>query len=105
MEYPNNLKWRKAKKRVEALKGFYQHLAVYIVVNIFLFIIKGNVLEFFQNKATDENFLEWVDWNIFIVPLFWGIGLLFHAAKTFQYKIPIIKNWEERTLKKYMDED
>ena len=29
MEYSENLKWRKARRRVEALKGFYKHLLIY----------------------------------------------------------------------------
>ncbi|PHR13099.1 MAG: hypothetical protein COA40_06215 [Aequorivita sp.] len=39
MEYSENIKLRKAQRRVEALKGFYKHLLVYIIVNIALFIV------------------------------------------------------------------
>jgi hypothetical protein len=105
MEFSESTKLRKARKRLEALKGFYKHLLVYIVVNIAIFIVRGNVLEFFQNQSPDKNFIEWVDWNILIVPVFWGIGLLFHASKVFQYKFSFIKNWEERQLKKFIEED
>jgi len=105
MDYPESVKLRKARRRVEALKGFYKHLLVYIIVNIALFIVRGNVLEFFQIESSDKSFVKWIDWNILIVPIFWGIGLLFHAAKVFQYRIPIIKKWEERQLKKYMKEE
>lgn len=105
MKNAESLKIRKARKRVESLKGFYKHLLAYIIVNIALFIIRGNVLEFFQNNSQDKNFIEWIDWNILIVPLFWGIGLLFHAAKTFQYKFNFIKNWEERQIQKYIKEE
>lgn len=105
MEFSESTKLRKARKRLEALKGFYKHLLVYIVVIIAIFIVRGNVLEFFQNQSPDKNFIEWVDWNILIVPIFWGIGLLFHASKVFQYKFPFIKNWEERQLKKFIEED
>ncbi|HNP66892.1 MAG TPA: 2TM domain-containing protein [Aequorivita sp.] len=105
MEYSESIKWRKARRRVEALKGFYKHLIVYVIVNIALFIVRGNVLEFFQIESNDKNFVEWVDWNILIVPFFWGIGLLFHAAKVFQYKSSFIKNWEERQFKKFMKEE
>jgi len=31
------IKYQKAKERVEALKGFYIHLTVYVVVNLILF--------------------------------------------------------------------
>ena len=105
MNYSEDIKLRKVRKRLEALKGFYKHLLVYIFVNIAIFIVKSNVLEFFKNQSPDKNFIEWVDWNILIVPIFWGIGLLFHAVKVFQYKFPFIKNWEERQLKKFIDKD
>jgi len=62
-------------------------------------------LEFYQIDSANKDFVQWIDWNILIVPLFWGIGLLFHAAKVFQYKFSFIKNWEEKQLKKFMRED
>jgi len=31
------IKYQKAKERVEAIKGFYIHLTVYVVVNLILF--------------------------------------------------------------------
>ncbi|MDN3724082.1 2TM domain-containing protein [Aequorivita sp. SDUM287046] len=105
MEQSENRKLRKARKRVEALKGFYQHLLIFILVNVLIFIVRSRVLEFIQNDSPTKNFMEWVDWNILFVPLFWGIGLLFHAAKVYQFKFPFLKNWEERQLNKYMNED
>ena len=105
MEYSENAKMRRARKRVEDLKGFYRHLLVYLIVNVALFIVRGNVLDFFQNKNPDKNFLEWVDWNILIVPIFWSIGLMYHAIKVFQYKVPFVRNWEERQIEKYLKEE
>src|SRR5690606_6733084 len=105
MEYSENRKIQKARKRVEALKGFYKHLLVYLLVNAALFVVRGNVLDFFRSSNPDKNFLEWIDWNILIVPFFWGIGLLFHAAKVFQYKFPFIKKWEQKKLEKFMKEE
>jgi hypothetical protein len=105
MDYSENMQWRKAQQRVETLKVFYRHLLIYIVVNIAIFIVRGQVLEVFLNKSPDKNFIEWIDWNVLIVPVFWGIGLLFHAAKAFQYKFKFIKNWEERQLKKFIKEE
>lgn len=105
MEYSENRKMRRAMKRVEALKGFYQHLLIYLVVNIILFIVRSNILDFFESNNPDKNFVEWIDWNILIVPFFWGIGLLFHAAKVFQYKFSFVKKWEQRKLEKFIKEE
>lgn len=104
MEKSERIKLTEARKKVEALKGFYIHLLVYCLVNIGLFIIKGNILQFFLSGSPDQNFIEWVDWNILTVPLFWGIGLLFHAEKVFQYKLKFIKNWEKRQLENFINE-
>ena len=105
MDSSQNIKWKKAHKRVEALKGFYTHLAIYIIVNIAIFIVRGQIVEFFKNESTDKDFMEWVDWNVLIVPIFWGIGILFHAANTFQDKLKFIKNWEEKQLEKFLEEE
>ncbi|SRX54995.1 2TM domain-containing protein [Aequorivita sp. CIP111184] len=102
MNYSESIKLRKAQKKIEILKGLYKHLLVYVVVNIALFIVRSHMLEFFKNESPDKNFIEWIDWNILIVPIFWGIGLLFHASKTFQYKLKFIKNWEEKQMEKFL---
>ena len=64
--------YEEAKKRVEAKKGFYSHLIVYICVNILLIIIWA--------FASGGGF-PW-----FIFPLCgWGIGLLFHGLGVFVF--------------------
>ena len=61
--------YKRAKKRVEALKGFYIHLGVYVLVNLFLFLL---------NIITAPDHL-WFFWPL----LGWGIGVVLHAASTF----------------------
>ena len=39
------IKYQRAKKRVEALRGFYIHLGVYIVVNLLLFLINISLIK------------------------------------------------------------
>ncbi len=105
MEYSENAKMRRARKRVEDLKGFYGHVLVYSIVNFVLFLVRGNVLDYYQNNNPDKNFVEWIDWNILIVPVLWGIGLLFHAAKVYQYKFRFIRKWEERQIDKILKKE
>ncbi|MFB1040426.1 MAG: 2TM domain-containing protein, partial [Polaribacter sp.] len=70
-------KYLLAKKRVEKIKGFYIHLAVYIVVNIFISAI---IIYGLTNDSDGEygfagaitHFGTYSTW------LFWGIGLFFH---------------------------
>ena len=100
-----NIYVKRARKRVEALKGFYSHLWIYLLVNIVLFGIRGHILEFFADTSRGTNFFEWIDWNILIVPFFWGIGLLYHGVKVFQYKVQFVKKWEEKQLRKFMKQE
>ncbi len=63
----------RAKKRVENLKAFYIHLALYILVNLMLFFI---------NISSDSSKL----W--FLYPLAgWGIGIVIHGLTTFPFGI------------------
>lgn len=91
MENYSQTELLKAKKRVKKVKGFYIHLIVYICVNTFLITI--NLL--------NSNSGHW-----FLFPLIgWGIGLFADAANTFNF-IPFLnRDWENRKIKQYMDEE
>ncbi len=101
METANKEKQNRAKKRVEELKGFYRHLAVYLVVNSVISIAK-----IIQNVGNGEAFTDALfDFGTFAVWVFWGIGLAFHAAKTFSYNPFFNRDWEERQIRKFMEEE
>ncbi len=95
----DNDKYKRAKKRVEEIKGFYIHLTVYILVNTFLYLSTAGL--FRSNFET----LDLPSFGQFSTPFFWGIGLLFHGLYVFQFKSGIFKRWEERKLKEFMDKD
>ena len=66
-------KYKRAKKKVAEIKGFYTHLTIYILVNTFILLtasglLSGNILS-----------LEMPEWPHFISPVAWGVGLLFHV--------------------------
>lgn len=93
MEQFEQEKYKRAKKKIEELKGFYIHLAVYVVINLFILVnIYLNTDDFWS-------------WPHFVTLFGWGIGLAFHAAKTFNFNPIFGKNWEERQIQKYIDED
>ena len=83
----------RAKKRVKELKGFYWHAFWYVVVNIFI------VSTIASNTKDIWNF------GTFSTPIFWGLGLGFHALAVFGKNLVFSKNWEERKIKDYMDKD
>ena len=76
--------YKEARKRVEEKKGFFTHLAVYIVVNIVLIII----------WATTGAGFPW-----FVFPLAgWGIGVLFHFLGVFVFSRQT--EWDRRQIEK-----
>ena len=81
---------KRARERVEEIKGFYQHLTVYLVVNAILFLI-----DIFSGGGT------WFYW----VLLGWGIAVAFHASSTFDILPWTSKEWEERKVREIMAKD
>lgn len=82
----------RAKKRVEAISGFYWHLASYVIVNIFLILLIGFNAGFsgFGPYAT---------------AFFWGIGLFFHFIGVFGFNFILGKNWEQRKMDEFMEKE
>ena len=87
----NDEKLKRAKNKVQELKGFYSHLLSYLVVNVVMIII---------NLVTNPHHL-WFYW----VTVFWGIGIIFHAFSIFGKRRILGDDWEEKKVKEYMDKD
>ncbi|MDC8001253.1 2TM domain-containing protein [Aequorivita todarodis] len=84
-------KYKLAKKRVEKLKGFYIHLAIYVMmVPVFIYL----------NYISRAGF----PWALFPI-VGWGIGVTSHASETFNYNPFFGKDWEERKIRELMDKD
>ncbi len=102
MEIDNNQldrKYLKAKKRVEDIKGFYGHLAVYIAVNTFI-----SVTKVINNMEEGDSLVnELTDFSTYAVWLFWGIGVAMHAFRVFGTNFLMGKDWEDKKIKEIMD--
>lgn len=61
--------YEEAKKRAGEIRGFYQHLVTYLIVNAVLFVI---------NRLTSPGYF-WFVWPL----LGWGIGVALHAVSVF----------------------
>lgn len=94
-------KRQRAKKKVEEIKGFYIHLFIYIIINLFISV--KNIIGNFQDGKTFWD--AFWDLGNYVVWIFWGTGLLFHAIYALDYNPFFTKEWEERQIKKYMEED
>lgn len=86
----DDIKYLEARRRVKKLKGFYTHLAVYILVNLFL--IFANWSEIREEQSI------W-SWQIWAVPVFWGIGLAAQAMGVFCPGFFFGKDWEDKKIK------
>lgn len=84
----------RATKRVRAMSGFYKHLAVYVLVNLFLLGSK------YFNLNAGEVFWKF---NTFSTAFWWGLGVAFHAISVFGASFFLGQNWEEKKIKEIMD--
>lgn len=82
----------RARRRVQELKGFYLHAAIYVIVNV------GLIFVYAFSGASGF----WPIWPI----LGWGVGLLAHALATFRL-VPTLfsKDWEERKVQQYVEKE
>jgi len=76
-------RYREAKRRVEAKKGFYVHAFFFVVLNTI--------------------FLAFVGWGFLWVTAFWGFGLVLHGASVFFSGSDWVKRWEHRAIRKELD--
>ena len=81
-------KLSRARQEVEAMTGFYIHLAAFVVVNALLFVI---------NAVSGAAW--WVQWPI----LGWGIGIIAHALAVFGRWPNFVTNWQLRKMKELKD--
>jgi|KBSMisStaDraftv2_1062788.scaffolds.fasta_scaffold1482989_2 fatty acid desaturase len=82
-------KFIKARRQVAAIKGFYIHLFIFVLVMLGLGAI---------NVAVGRPW--WVLW----VLLGWGIGVLAHALTVFGHTSRRIADWEERKIRQLLSE-
>jgi len=92
----SNLKYIKAKNRVEKIKAFYNHLAVYIIINLVItgFKVSNNLdsWESFTNELLSFNVLS--SWTV------WGLVLVIHFIS-----VTFLSGWEERKIEALMKKE
>ena len=90
MENVNEYRYRKAKERVEHIKGFYGNLTAYVIVITLLCLLNYYTTSF--------------PWVIFPA-VGWGLGVTAHGFSAFGYLPFLGKDWEERKIKELMNSD
>ena len=83
-------RYKAARRRVQEIKGFYSHLAVYLSVIAML-------------AALDWITGNGLDWVIFPA-LGWGVAVLIHASQVLVVEHFFGKEWEERKIRELLGE-
>ncbi|MCX6086087.1 MAG: 2TM domain-containing protein [Caldiserica bacterium] len=84
--------YQKAKDRVQEIKGFYAHVAMYLLVNVALAVLNLATL-----KKNDG--IIWFIWPL----IGWGIVLAVHAISVFGIGRFLGKDWEQHQIQKELD--
>ncbi|MBU2997351.1 2TM domain-containing protein [Cellulophaga baltica] len=107
MENIREVKYAQAEKRLEKLKQFYDHLVFYVIVNAAVLILgKKIIFTFFHGDILgNSEIVKYVNWNIYGMPILWGLFLGLHAIYIFGNIPHLYANWEARQMNKYLNKD
>ena len=89
----------RAKHRVERVRGFYIHMAIYIVINLALIF---GLMELWNLDNWSTKF-----WSLqrFSTAIVWGVGLFIHGVMVFKVPKFFGYEWEKRKLEQFMNEE
>ena len=107
METEKLSKLQRAQKKVAQIRGFYNHLAIYLIVNLVLYLLRDKMTVVLLGKRVfgSPEILEHINWDVFGTPIVWGIILVFHAIKVFGNTSIFAKDWEERKIREFLNDD
>lgn len=89
--FKEDIAYKRVRKKVREIRGFYYHLVCYcIVIPILIFVNLRFTPEFY-----------WFPFSM----CGWGIGLLFHSMEVFGYMPFFNKDWEARKLRELMEKE
>jgi len=82
-------RYYQAQKRVKEIKDFYAHLTVYVLCNPIVIVV---------NLMTSPGYLYF--WYCL---LGWGIAIVLHGLKVFNYPPFFSKEWEDHKMKSILE--
>lgn len=86
----------RAMKKIDDMKGYYMHVAAYILMNAFI-LIAWQVDDVFP-----ESFYLT---SIYIIAVWGGAGLLLHTILHFANIRLLGRKWEERKLRQFLEKN
>lgn len=90
-DYTEAERYYQAQKKVVEIKKFYQHLTVYLLCNPIVIVV---------NLMTSPGYL-WFIWSL----MGWGIPIVLHGLKAFEFAPFYNKEWEEKKIRAIMDKE
>jgi hypothetical protein len=84
--------YQKARDRVQEIKGFYAHAAMYLVANLVLVVL--NLATLGKNDG-----IIWFIWPL----VGWGVALAVHAISVFGIGRFLGKDWENRQIQQELN--
>jgi hypothetical protein len=89
--YAEEERYYQAQKRVKEIRKFYEHLTVYLLCNPIVIVV---------NLMTSPGFLYF-----WFSLLGWGLAIVLHGLKAFDYAPFFNKKWEEQKIKEFMGKE
>lgn len=86
-----------AYRKMRALKNFYIHLCIFLIINMINLIL---VLFVLQNR--NENFWIWLASTVLVT---WSIVIIIEGWSIFGSRMLFTKSWEDRKIEAYLKED
>lgn len=89
--YTQAERYYQAQKRVKEIRGFYEHLTVYVLCNPIVIVV---------NYMVSPGYL-WYIWSV----MGWGIAIVLHGLKAFNLPPFFNKKWEERKIREILEKE
>ncbi len=99
----NYEKFERAKKRVKSIRGFYGHLIFFFIFMVLLYVVRFAILPRTDLMLEDEGFINWLDWNTYLLPILWGIAIVIHGISVYRFKF--MKRWEEKKINEFLERE
>lgn len=90
-DYTEAERYYQAQKRVVEIRKFYEHLTVYLLCNPIVIVV---------NLMTSPEYL-WCIWSV----MGWGVAIVLHGFKVFNYPPFFSKKWEARKIREFMEKE
>ncbi|HMI07178.1 MAG TPA: 2TM domain-containing protein [Flavobacterium sp.] len=91
-----DMRYAMAFKRVKRVKGFYTHLAIYLIINTAMIL---------ANSDRKIGTAEFWSFETFSLAFCWGFGLALHGFSVFGRDFFFSKDWEDRKIREFIEKE